>query len=102
VGRDHDMAQLKDIFAGLEAERGQTVIVSGEAGIGKSRLLSELKRDIESREKVHWLEGRCLAYTSSVPYGPFLRLIRNHVDRCFFERFVLLSQANKPLWACQL
>ena len=78
VGRDHDMAQLKDIFAGLEAGRGQTVIVSGEAGIGKSRLLSELKRDITSREEVNWLEGRCLAYTSSVPYGPFLELIRNH------------------------
>ena len=78
VGRDHDMAQLKDIFAGLEAGRGQTVLISGEAGIGKSRLLSELKRDITSREQVHWLEGRCLAYTSSVPYGPFLELIRNH------------------------
>ncbi|MGD0399369.1 MAG: adenylate/guanylate cyclase domain-containing protein [Syntrophobacteraceae bacterium] len=78
VGRDHDMAQLKDIFAGLEVGRGQMVVVSGEAGIGKSRLLSELKRDITSREEVHWLEGRCLAYTSSVPYGPFLELIRNH------------------------
>jgi tetratricopeptide (TPR) repeat protein len=78
VGRDHDMARLKDIFAGLMAGRGQTVVVSGEAGIGKSRLLSELKRDITSREEVNWLEGRCLAYTSSVPYGPFLELIRNH------------------------
>jgi class 3 adenylate cyclase/tetratricopeptide (TPR) repeat protein len=78
VGRDHDMARLKDIFAGLMAGRGQTVVVSGEAGIGKSRLLSEFKRDIISREEVNWLEGRCLAYTSSVPYGPFLELIRNH------------------------
>jgi len=33
VGRDHDMVQLKDIFAGLKAGRGQTVVVSGEAGI---------------------------------------------------------------------
>src|SRR5208283_6148751 len=78
VGRDHDMAQLKDIFAGLIAGRGQAVVVSGEAGIGKSRLLTEFKRDITSREEVNWLEGRCLAYTSSVPYGPFLELIRNH------------------------
>jgi class 3 adenylate cyclase/tetratricopeptide (TPR) repeat protein len=78
VGRDHDMARLKDIFAGLMAGRGQTVVVTGEAGIGKSRLISEFKRDITSREEVNWLEGRCLAYTSSVPYGPFLELIRNH------------------------
>jgi class 3 adenylate cyclase/tetratricopeptide (TPR) repeat protein len=78
VGRDHDMAKLKDIFAGHMAGRGQIVVVSGEAGIGKSRLLSELKRDITSREEVNWLEGRCLAYTSSVSYGPFLDLIRNH------------------------
>ncbi len=72
------MTQLKEIVAGLKAGRGQTVVVSGEAGIGKSRLLSELKRDITTREQVYWLEGRCLAYTSSVPYGPFLDLIRNH------------------------
>ncbi|MGO9021358.1 MAG: ATP-binding protein [Syntrophobacteraceae bacterium] len=78
VGRDHDMAQLKDIFAGLKARRGQTIIVNGEAGIGKSRLISEFRRDVTSREEVHWLEGRCLAYTSSVSYGPFLDLIRNH------------------------
>jgi class 3 adenylate cyclase/tetratricopeptide (TPR) repeat protein len=78
VGREHDMARLKDIFAGLMAGRGQTVIVSGEAGIGKSRLLTEFKRDITSREEVNWLEGRCLAYTSSVSYGPFLELIRHH------------------------
>ncbi len=78
VGREHDMAQLMDIFSGLKAGRGQTVVVSGEAGIGKSRLITEFKRDITSREQVHWLEGRCLAYSSSVPYGPFLDLIRNH------------------------
>jgi class 3 adenylate cyclase/tetratricopeptide (TPR) repeat protein len=78
VDRDHDMAQLKDIFAGLMAGRGQTVVVSGEAGIGKSRLLTEFKLDILSREEMNWLEGRCLTYTSSVPYGPFLELIRNH------------------------
>src|SRR5208283_3489215 len=78
VGREHDTAQLKDIFAGLKAGLGQTVVVSGEAGIGKSRLLSEFKRDITSREELYWLEGRCLAYTSSVPYGPFLDLIRHH------------------------
>ncbi len=52
--------------------------VSGEAGIGKSRLLSEFKHDVTSREEVHWLEGRCLAYSISVPYGPFLDLIRHH------------------------
>jgi len=78
VGRDHDMTRLKDIFAGLKAGRGQTVVVTGEAGIGKSRLLIEFKRDITSREELYWLEGRCLAYTSSVPYGPFLDLIRNY------------------------
>jgi class 3 adenylate cyclase/tetratricopeptide (TPR) repeat protein len=78
VGRDHDLAQLKEIFEGLLAGLGQTVVVSGEAGIGKSRLVSEFKHDITSREEVNWLEGRCLAYTSSVPYGPFLELIRNH------------------------
>ena len=78
VGREHDMAQLEDIFSGLKAGRGQMVVVNGEAGIGKSRLLTEFRRDITSREEVFWLEGRCLAYSISVSYGPFLDLIRKH------------------------
>ncbi len=76
VGREREIDQLRGVMNGLEIGEGQLVLISGEAGIGKSRLLTEWHAEIKG--SVHWVEGRCLAYTRAVPYGPFLDLIRRH------------------------
>jgi class 3 adenylate cyclase/tetratricopeptide (TPR) repeat protein len=78
VGREVEMAQLRDVMTDLEAGRGRIIVVSGEAGIGKSRLMAEWRREIVVGERVYWAEGRCLAYTTSASYGPFLELIRHY------------------------
>jgi class 3 adenylate cyclase/tetratricopeptide (TPR) repeat protein len=70
VGRGAEMAQLQAVATDLQAGRGHIIAISGEAGIGKSRLVAEWQREIGDR--VTWVEGRCLAYKSQVPYGPFL------------------------------
>jgi len=43
VGRDHEMALLRDSFAEAQVGHGQALFVYGEAGIGKSRLLLEFR-----------------------------------------------------------
>jgi class 3 adenylate cyclase/tetratricopeptide (TPR) repeat protein len=78
VGRESEMAQLRAVLNDMDAGRGCVVIVSGEAGIGKSRLMAEWRAEILRGERAAWLEGRCLAYTTSIPYGPFLDLIRRY------------------------
>ncbi|MBN2393465.1 MAG: AAA family ATPase [Anaerolineae bacterium] len=78
VGRESEMAQLRAVLDDMNAGRGCVVSVSGEAGIGKSRLMAEWRAEILSDERATWLEGRCLAYTTSIPYGPFLDLIRRY------------------------
>src|SRR5690606_26810053 len=55
---------------------GQFATVTGEAGIGKSRLLHEL-RDGARREPVSWLVGRCQSDGGGVPYLPFNEIIRS-------------------------
>ncbi|MEP7224369.1 MAG: ABC transporter substrate-binding protein [Actinomycetota bacterium] len=50
-------------------------MVSGEPGIGKSRLLAELRAAAE-HSGVRWLEGRCVSYGESLPYWPFRDLLR--------------------------
>jgi ABC-type oligopeptide transport system substrate-binding subunit/class 3 adenylate cyclase len=81
VGREREMslgrAALDDVLAG----RGGILFVSGEAGIGKSRLLGELREAFdaspsESREAPLWIDGRCLSYGETLPYWPFRDLIR--------------------------
>jgi adenylate cyclase len=43
IGRDEELARLKEALAGLLQGRGQMVTLIGEAGVGKSRLVAELK-----------------------------------------------------------
>ena len=57
-------------------DRGQVVGVVGEPGIGKSRLLYELRQ--MAGQPVIYLEGRCLSYGSAIPYLPVLDIVRQH------------------------
>ena len=52
------------------------MIVTGEAGIGKSRLMAEWHRSLG--KDVRWLEGRSYAGNTGVPYGPFADLSRRY------------------------
>ena len=56
------------------AGRGQIVFLLGDAGIGKTRLLGELRR--LAGERVTWLEGHCLSYGTELLYGPFIEMLR--------------------------
>jgi tetratricopeptide (TPR) repeat protein len=55
------------------------VFTVGEAGIGKSRLLAELRRQLEGRPH-RWLEGRCASYGTSTAFLPILDGLRRFFD----------------------
>ena len=59
----------------MRAGRGGVLVVSGDPGMGKSRLLIEL-RALAERDGIRWLEGRCVSYGESLPYSPFRDLLR--------------------------
>lgn len=75
VGRAEEFAQVRMVIDELTTHRrGQIVLVTGNAGIGKSRLSSELKGYLANK----WttvLEGTCLSYGQSA-YGVFLDILR--------------------------
>jgi ABC-type oligopeptide transport system substrate-binding subunit/class 3 adenylate cyclase len=75
VGRSRELGQGRDALEALRAGRGGVLVVAGDAGIGKSRLLNEL-RELAEREGTSWLEGRCVSYGESLPYWPFRDLLR--------------------------
>jgi len=75
VGRSRELGQGREALEALRAGRGGVLVVAGDAGIGKTRLLNEL-RELAEREGSSWLEGRCVSYGESLPYWPFRDLLR--------------------------
>lgn len=74
VGRDFELAVLERVLEGLLDGRGAIVTVLGEPGIGKTRLVLEVRSRF--RERVTFLEGRGVSYAQALPYWPIRDLLR--------------------------
>lgn len=77
VGRGVELQRLQSTVDELTSGRGQILFLLGDSGIGKTRLLTEL-RTIAS-DRVTWLEGRCYSYGTKLLYGPFIQMLRSWV-----------------------
>jgi len=79
VGRKKEITALKEAFEKVKSGSGQVVGIVGEAGVGKSRLLLELRGALRKKEHAY-LKGECLHYGGSMAYLPFLDILRSHFD----------------------
>jgi class 3 adenylate cyclase/tetratricopeptide (TPR) repeat protein len=77
VGRTDEVAHLMDRWEQVIAGRGQTVVVSGEPGMGKSRLLSVLRRSLPPA--AHWLELHGSEYHKSSELHAVMELFERRV-----------------------
>ncbi len=75
VGRHAELARLRSLLQDAAAGRAVTGLVSGDAGIGKSRLVSEAMRIADS-DGFTVLCGQCAEIGDSVPYLPFADAFR--------------------------
>jgi DNA-binding CsgD family transcriptional regulator len=80
VGREHEIKILRERFQTLRNGQGSVLFISGEAGIGKSRLVAELRR-WALPEEITWLEGRCFEPDRSLPYSLLLDLLQSYLDQ---------------------
>ena len=77
IGRESEKERLDGILNELIAGRGQLLMLVGDAGIGKTRLLAELRA--ASAGRVTWLEGGCLSYGTEALYAPFIEMLRKWI-----------------------
>jgi len=96
VGREHEVGLLRERWAQSRDGLGQVVLLSGEAGIGKSRLVRVLTERVAD-EGAPWLTLRCSPYHTNSAFYPVIEhlqwLLQWHRDATPAARLARLEQA---------
>jgi hypothetical protein len=77
-GRQQEMRVLEGALESVLGGSGRLVLLVGDAGVGKSRLVAELKRRADGRRgsTPYWLEGRCLESGTATSYLPYVEILQ--------------------------
>jgi DNA-binding SARP family transcriptional activator len=93
VGRHRELSQLKQQWD--RAEEGHLVLISGEPGVGKTRLAQELI-DHARQTGATILRGGCYEYEATTPYLPFVEALRDWVRTQSAAALRTLAHAVAP------
>jgi adenylate cyclase len=74
IGRSTELRAIRPLLDPA-THGGAVVAVTGEPGVGKSRLLHEVRDDVLARGG-RWFDARCLSYGAALPYWPIVDLVR--------------------------
>jgi DNA-binding CsgD family transcriptional regulator len=94
IGRQSDLQLLDRLIQQVGEKRGQIALISGEAGIGKSRLVKEARS--RASEGTMLLEGQCFQTELALPYAPLLDLSRNFLASHSSEEIARALNAAAP------
>jgi class 3 adenylate cyclase/tetratricopeptide (TPR) repeat protein len=81
LGRDAELRTIKELFhASAERRSARLVVVSGPAGVGKSRLGWEFEKYVDGLAAVVWWHrGRCLSYGDGVAFWALAEIVRQRL-----------------------
>ncbi len=74
VGRNNELRKLEELVQACRSKNGKILEISGEPGIGKSRLVQELIK-IAGRNDYHIFKGVCMSYGSAFSYHPWVDIL---------------------------
>ncbi|MBV7338078.1 AAA family ATPase [Chloroflexi bacterium TSY] len=92
IGREMELAQIAQVLPMLQQQEGHLITIVGEAGIGKSRLIFELRQFLQQNHRseeqsqqsfasdVLCLEGRCLPLGMSASYWPVIDMLQAYLS----------------------
>src|SRR5207244_11519535 len=75
VGREQEVGLLRERWAQVKDSFGQVVLLSGEAGIGKSRLVQVLKEQVASEPQTWLTPCQCSPYYQNSALYPMIDLL---------------------------
>jgi class 3 adenylate cyclase/Tfp pilus assembly protein PilF len=97
VGRENELAQLAEVTESIQySGKGQVILIEGEAGIGKSRLLNEYEKYLTANQ-IKPIVGHCYTYKKNIQYWILQDILRHYFnagktdDPKQFEKRVILK-----------
>lgn len=75
IGREQEVKILEMALQTVQQGKGQAVLLAGEAGVGKSRLVAEV-RQLAAEDHLPILEGHCFENDLGFPYAPLIDALR--------------------------
>jgi class 3 adenylate cyclase/tetratricopeptide (TPR) repeat protein len=78
VGREREIGRLVEAYRRASTGAGAIALLTGDPGVGKSRLLFEFLHNLEGTSVLE-LTATCLSYGASIPYHPILELLRRYL-----------------------
>jgi len=76
IGRGSELAALDTYLGQVRAGAGRTIVIAGEAGIGKTALLRAFANRARDSH-VRFLGGECNEVEARRPFGPFVQILRS-------------------------
>src|SRR3990172_5015770 len=80
IGRENELTLLEDLFRRVVREQApQLVTLTGEPGVGKSRLVREFLGFVDDLpDLVYWRQGRCLPYGEGITFWALGEVVKSH------------------------
>ncbi len=101
IGREKELSQLAGACAGARAGQGGVILISGEAGIGKSRLVQELST--RWRGQALFLTGAGYRELQTMPYHPVVEALRSAFEHQPAATHLLADARHRvqPVWLAE-
>jgi DNA-binding SARP family transcriptional activator/predicted ATPase len=97
IGRKPELVRLREAMKEARKGRGQTIVILGEAGVGKSRLVQELSAEAVQGGSLPLL-GRSYEIEQALPFGPWNNILRS--GRIIDDPDII--QSLDPIWRIEL
>lgn len=103
VGRDATLAQLHSLLLSVFQGQQQTVLLTGEPGIGKTAVMNAFLTRVDGDDRVWVVSGQCIEhYGAGEPYLPILEAVKRLCHLPGNERFIATLRQYAPMWLVQM
>src|SRR5690349_3328196 len=103
VGRIRELATLERSLHRVQTGESRLILLSGEAGIGKTAVMEEFARRVAGRMPVHIARGQCVEpYGACEAYLPWFDVLNQLARDCGRDRLVAVLRRYAPMWLGQL